>query len=617
YLTGSKLLGFSSYNWIDQCSVRSVHYGITLMSSTDNYVMSTSVADCYYGIYIVNSPRCVVNDTVVSGCSYGIWIHQSDGTWVSCNEVTGSEWTGVFLYSSSYCEVHQNVVSGSFQRGIRLTDARSNHITHNDFVDNWIQAYEEYESTGNLWDDGYPAGGNYWSDYDGVDYLSGVDQTEPGSDGIGDTPYVLASGSQDNYPLMVPFASPNNAPIANFSVSANPWEVWEIFEFDASSSWDYEDDLAELQVRWDWENDGVWDTPWSYDKMAYHIFEEPGEHFVALEVVDTGGLTDTSVLGIYVPDVIEPTPPNTFNLPFATTDVVFDPERPYAYITDKYAMKLYFVNLTDGSVDQTFVFQYMTESLAMTPDGSRLFVALLTREHDPCWFEGQVGYIASIDLETQVKDREFMIDEDPFDLLATSNGHLVVSPGSGQWDYIRTYDATDGTPIGSAFIRHMSRLSMHPSEAIVYAADTDVSPSDITRFDLSRSGDISLAGDSPYHGDYEMAGNVWVNPLGDSLVVRGGHVLTAGLPISLDMYYVMTMTTATPIADVEFDLAYGLVLSLEGSQLCWYDIESYEALGNTSTGSDMEFLGLSGGTVYCVDAEWSSTTIIWFDSVSA
>ncbi|NIV92547.1 hypothetical protein GWN42_07015 [candidate division KSB1 bacterium] len=42
-----------------------------------------------------------------------------------------------------------------------------------------------------------PAGGNYWSDYTGVDKFSGPNQNETGSDGIGDTPSF-----QDNYPLM-------------------------------------------------------------------------------------------------------------------------------------------------------------------------------------------------------------------------------------------------------------------------------------------------------------------------------------------------------------------------------------------------------------------------------
>jgi hypothetical protein len=41
----------------------------------------------------------------------------------------------------------------------------------------------------NLWDNGYLSGGNYWSDYFGMDEKAGADQNEPGSDGLGDTPH--------------------------------------------------------------------------------------------------------------------------------------------------------------------------------------------------------------------------------------------------------------------------------------------------------------------------------------------------------------------------------------------------------------------------------------------
>jgi parallel beta-helix repeat protein len=55
--------------------------------------------------------------------------------------------------------------------------------------------------------DSYPSGGNYWSDYLGVDAMRGPLQNIPGVDYMGDTPYTNIGGMwapQDPYPLMLP-----------------------------------------------------------------------------------------------------------------------------------------------------------------------------------------------------------------------------------------------------------------------------------------------------------------------------------------------------------------------------------------------------------------------------
>jgi hypothetical protein len=59
----------------------------------------------------------------------------------------------------------------------------------------------------NTWDNGYPSGGNYWSDNGGADSYSASYQNETGSDGIGDAPYVIDSNNTDRYPLMGPIES--------------------------------------------------------------------------------------------------------------------------------------------------------------------------------------------------------------------------------------------------------------------------------------------------------------------------------------------------------------------------------------------------------------------------
>ena len=53
------------------------------------------------------------------------------------------------------------------------------------------------------WDDGYPSGGNYWSDYeDKYPNAAELDGSK-----IWDTPYVISENDQDNYPLVPEFLS--------------------------------------------------------------------------------------------------------------------------------------------------------------------------------------------------------------------------------------------------------------------------------------------------------------------------------------------------------------------------------------------------------------------------
>jgi hypothetical protein len=85
--------------------------------------------------------------------------------------------------------------------GIDVDYGIGNAIYHNKIVGNLLQARAKlgYDNT---WDDGYPSGGNSWSDYNGTDLFSGPYQNETGSDMIGDTQYDIEVNNTDSYPLM-------------------------------------------------------------------------------------------------------------------------------------------------------------------------------------------------------------------------------------------------------------------------------------------------------------------------------------------------------------------------------------------------------------------------------
>ena len=58
---------------------------------------------------------------------------------------------------------------------------------------------------------------------------------------------------------------------------------------DAGGVTDDTTDAADLEVRWDWTDDGEWDTPFSLEKVAHHEYPEEGEYTIRMQVRDNVG----------------------------------------------------------------------------------------------------------------------------------------------------------------------------------------------------------------------------------------------------------------------------------------------------------------------------------------
>jgi hypothetical protein len=103
---------------------------------------------------------------------------------------------------------------------------------------------------------------------------------------------------------------PNQPPEACFTLNPRRGTVQTFFAFDASCSTDGEDAIDSLRVRWDWEDDGSWDTGWSLDKSANHQYSTIGRKTVRMATLDTEGLTDETLDSLEVLiDYLGMTPP--------------------------------------------------------------------------------------------------------------------------------------------------------------------------------------------------------------------------------------------------------------------------------------------------------------------
>ena len=149
------------------------------------------------GIYLHHSSENTISGSYIENNDYGILLWDSSGNVVRGNSITKNQY-GIGLFNSSN---HNNISENNITKNylsIWLFGSSSTSVYHNNFVNN-TKRIVTLGSVLNVWDDGYPSGGNYWSNYT---------EQDSDADGIGDTPYVIDENNQDNYPLIKHFTIP-------------------------------------------------------------------------------------------------------------------------------------------------------------------------------------------------------------------------------------------------------------------------------------------------------------------------------------------------------------------------------------------------------------------------
>jgi len=174
---------------------------VILVKCNNITVENLNLSNTAVGVQLWKTNNTKTSENNITANKYwGIALHESSSNTISGNNITTSNnGYGILLYeSSSYNSISGNNITNNYC-GIWLNSSSSNIIYHNNFVHNTEQV-RSLNST-NVWDDGYPSGGNYWSNHVTIDDYSGINQDEPGSDGIVDEPYVIDGDNQDNYPI--------------------------------------------------------------------------------------------------------------------------------------------------------------------------------------------------------------------------------------------------------------------------------------------------------------------------------------------------------------------------------------------------------------------------------
>ena len=340
-----------SYNTISGNSIKNNGYGIMLYrDSTHNSIVGNNITNNRYGISLppegfnnrISANNITHNDeygiwlpwgshdNTISGNSItqnsecGIWLDLCGGNTIFENNVTNNgcgivSWDGgsntisgnsitfngygICLDDSLFNTISGNNITNN-RDGIYLYQSSSNKIYHNNFIDNTPKASVTAGYT-NIWDNGYPSGGNYWSDYSiryptVVDDYHGENQDILGSDGIWDSPYVIDVNNQDNYPFVNPWFLDMIPPVAD----AGPDQIV------------HEDTPVTLNGEASSDNVRIVSYVWTFTDVTpqtltgvnpTYTFQTPGIYTVTLNVTDAAGnwATDTVIITVLL-DVTSP-----------------------------------------------------------------------------------------------------------------------------------------------------------------------------------------------------------------------------------------------------------------------------------------------------------------------
>jgi parallel beta-helix repeat protein len=181
---------------VTELNINNPEDGIVLANASNVLVTNNTVTDIFVTDYFF-----------LNGVDfYGIEVSGGSSNVITENNVINNFIGMIFFGTSDNLIVENNFTNNGF--GLNFWDASNNTIYHNNFVNNGAGDGNTVGNPNSInnWDDGYPGGGNYWSNYDGIyQNINHHKVTEIDNSGIGDMPFVIDAKNKDRYPLVEPF----------------------------------------------------------------------------------------------------------------------------------------------------------------------------------------------------------------------------------------------------------------------------------------------------------------------------------------------------------------------------------------------------------------------------
>jgi nitrous oxidase accessory protein NosD len=274
-------MSYASANIFTTNHFLSNSYAILLSHSNENIFTQNMFTDHLITIQMLNRSHennFIKNELETS--NIGLYIDNSHDQTILHNTIKETIEKAIVMINSNNSLYACNLFQDNLGYAIYSDTCLDNNFYYNNFINNTNHAYD----TGiNIWDNGYPSGGNYWDDYTGID---------EDDDGIGDSPYVIDGGNnQDNYPFMESVIGnlPPTKPEILSGTSAAGLGI--VIDFNAKA-YDYEGDM--LFYLWDWGDGTVsnWTGPYPSDHIIKqnNSWNETQTYSIRVKAKDVHGL---------------------------------------------------------------------------------------------------------------------------------------------------------------------------------------------------------------------------------------------------------------------------------------------------------------------------------------